>query len=907
MVIFGRLGRDGLSNDYLMASPLVRHPPRWAVKMFAVIPGSTWPFVGRDAELRHLLELVDDAACAGVIISGPAGVGKTRLADEALAVLAARGHGTGRIVATEASQTMPYAALAHLIPDAVIDERASIDPMRLFAVLRDRMQERGRFVILVDDLPYLDEASISLAIQLQAADVLFVVGTVRSGLALPSAGDSLVRSFGLRRLELDLLDEAAVAETAVRAIGRPVDQASITGLWERSGGNALYLRELLLSAMSSGAARVVPDGSVHIEVDPARSPRLVELVTERLSDVDGELGSTLALIAVAEPLLVTDLEPAGMLDHAIELEQRGLVRVDPVRGESTVRLSHPLYGEVLRSTMGQLARRRLVQQAIDLLTARAEPRRDDPLRIAVWQLDAGLPAQQEVLLAGARLARSAMDLPSTIRLATAAQQVEASPTGQHLLAESLFLMGRAEEAEAVAAVPLPEGASPLEETLVTIVRVNNLVWGCNRPADALAVVEEHRESLTKFGMGRVVSIGEANVHAHDGRPQQALELLGPVPTDVPGLMLSASPRVTALLMVGRLDEAEQLCVHTLEQQLAQDDPKAFLDPNTHVLNRGVCLVALGRFAEADAICAVAHATSLEERVPFMRCWLAGVLGESSLHSGRLADARLWFAESRAAADEIGLRPGRRISLSGMAAAVGQLDDAETAASLLAELESLPPDLHYMTSDTAAGRAWCLIALRRPGEAREIVRAAVLADVERGQWHPALQSVTEAARMGDAEWARATLDSIGPVDGAFAKARIAYIRAMAGRSAEPFAAAEEQLTRLGASLLAAEAAAGLARALRREGNQREAAAASKRAEALLAVCQGARTPGSAAVDSVVPLSPREREIAQLASNGLTSKEIAERLFLSARTVDNHLQNAYTKLGVTSRAELGDALR
>ena len=213
----------------------------------------------------------------------------------------------------------------------------------------------------------------------------------------------------------------------------------------------------------------------------------------------------------------------------------------------------------------------------------------------------------------------------------------------------------------------------------------------------------------------------------------------------------------------------------------------------------------------------------------------------------------------------------------------------------------------MTADTAIGRAWCLVALHRPGEAREVVRAAVLADIERGQWHPALQAVVEAARMGDAEWARTTLEAIGPVDGAFAAARMSYVRAMAGRSSEPFAAVEEQLTTIGASLLAAEAATALARALRREGNQREGAAASKRAETLLANCQGARTPGSTAVDSVVPLSPREREIALLASNGLTSKEIAERLFLSARTVDNHLQNAYTKLGVTSRAELGDALR
>jgi len=55
-----------------------------------------------------------------------------------------------------------------------------------------------------------------------------------------------------------------------------------------------------------------------------------------------------------------------------------------------------------------------------------------------------------------------------------------------------------------------------------------------------------------------------------------------------------------------------------------------------------------------------------------------------------------------------------------------------------------------------------------------------------------------------------------------------------------------------------------------------------------------------------LTQREREIAQLAVRGLTSKAIGERLFVTSRTVDNHLARIYAKLGITSRAELSDAL-
>jgi DNA-binding NarL/FixJ family response regulator len=57
---------------------------------------------------------------------------------------------------------------------------------------------------------------------------------------------------------------------------------------------------------------------------------------------------------------------------------------------------------------------------------------------------------------------------------------------------------------------------------------------------------------------------------------------------------------------------------------------------------------------------------------------------------------------------------------------------------------------------------------------------------------------------------------------------------------------------------------------------------------------------------VPLSTREREIADFARRGETAKEIAARLFLSVRTVNNHLQSVYAKLGISGRSELARAL-
>lgn len=56
-----------------------------------------------------------------------------------------------------------------------------------------------------------------------------------------------------------------------------------------------------------------------------------------------------------------------------------------------------------------------------------------------------------------------------------------------------------------------------------------------------------------------------------------------------------------------------------------------------------------------------------------------------------------------------------------------------------------------------------------------------------------------------------------------------------------------------------------------------------------------------------LTPQEWQIARLAAAGLTNKEIAERLYLSPRTVGGHLYRAFPKLGITSRAALRDSLQ
>jgi DNA-binding NarL/FixJ family response regulator len=83
-------------------------------------------------------------------------------------------------------------------------------------------------------------------------------------------------------------------------------------------------------------------------------------------------------------------------------------------------------------------------------------------------------------------------------------------------------------------------------------------------------------------------------------------------------------------------------------------------------------------------------------------------------------------------------------------------------------------------------------------------------------------------------------------------------------------------------------------------------AAARARRLVAGCEGAATPLLAGLGPDAALSQREREVARLAADGMSNREIAEHLVLSERTIENHLQRVFTKLGVSRRETLASAL-
>ena len=107
--------------------------------------------------------------------------------------------------------------------------------------------------------------------------------------------------------------------------------------------------------------------------------------------------------------------------------------------------------------------------------------------------------------------------------------------------------------------------------------------------------------------------------------------------------------------------------------------------------------------------------------------------------------------------------------------------------------------------------------------------------------------------------------------------------------------------------AADAAAQAAVAFEAADDRRRSVEAAAAATRLAAECGGIRTPALDLAAHPLPLTVREREIANLVAAGLSNREIADRLVVSVRTVEGHLYRACIKLDISDREDLAAMIR
>ncbi|MGH3649043.1 MAG: AAA family ATPase, partial [Micromonosporaceae bacterium] len=327
--------------------------------------GTHWPLVGRTELLTHIGQTLTDAP-RGVVLAGASGVGKTRLAREALSVLDRRSHRTTWITATTGTRAIPLGALSHLLPGEppVATDRLALLRVGAAALARTN-GDGGTPIVGVDDAHLLDETSAALLHHLAAQRRAVVVATVRDDVPVPAAITMLWKDDLAERIDVPPLDLEGVRQLADAALGDQLDQTSLRRLLRDTGGNPLYLRELLAAGHPLFRGY---DGVWQYRGSPAGLPRIVELVESRIGELAAREREALELVALGEPL---ELGFLGSLadDSAAELERRGLLDVQVTDGRWSAGLAHPLYGEVVRSRMPRLRSRAVRRRLAEALAA----------------------------------------------------------------------------------------------------------------------------------------------------------------------------------------------------------------------------------------------------------------------------------------------------------------------------------------------------------------------------------------------------------------------------------------------------------------------------------------------------------------------------------------------------------
>jgi hypothetical protein len=221
---------------------------QWRVPMPAV---ASWPLVGRTVEMERV-RTARAQGSAGVVIRAGAGVGKSRLAREAVSLFEAEGCATGWVQATQSGTSVPLGASATVMPPDVRSEDLFELMQRGVAALREWAGGRP-FVLGVDDAQWLDPTSATLVLHLISTGAAFLVVTVRSDEPCPDAIVSLRKDAGAHQLELRVLTEVEAETLMEQIVGGPVDLGARRWVAQTSQGNALYVRELVLGAIAGGA------------------------------------------------------------------------------------------------------------------------------------------------------------------------------------------------------------------------------------------------------------------------------------------------------------------------------------------------------------------------------------------------------------------------------------------------------------------------------------------------------------------------------------------------------------------------------------------------------------------------------------------------------------------------------
>lgn len=837
----------------------------------------------------------------GIVLSGSAGVGKTRLAREAVAACGPSDARRQWIVGTASARSVPLGAFADIAGDF------GPDPLRRVREVIDALvgtKPGPPVVIGVDDAHLLDDLSAFTVHQLVTRRLATVIVTIRSGESPPDAITAIWKEHHLKRLELQALSLTETTRLLEHVLDGPVHSLSARRLWRYTQGNTLYLRHLLDNEVSAGRITCrsgvwLWDGQLEL------SPALAELLAARIAQIPGSVRGVLDALAVSEPLradILADLVGPGALEEA---ESLGLIRIDTAARPTTVRLSNPMLGEIRRAASLQL---RGLRGRIATALARSgstDPR--DLVRQAVLTLDSDLAPDAGVHLAAASAAMQLLDLPLAETLAAQAVTAGGGIEARIALAMAIAAQERGSEAEKILAGIADEATGPVR-TQVGILRATNFATVLGQPANAereLDMLPADDEDAQSMADALRACIDVTRGHARSA-VDRARTVLGDPPADLVARMVALWALVCGLGDLGRIGEIEPAANrgYALANESSEVSfsrwPLAFLHAHAYRL--------AGALTEADDVIDRIHSDTFD--VPFEGGWHAFLTGASAMSRGALADTRRSCREAIASLGpgESGLmmRGFARLWLATVAAVSGSPAEARREFAAV-EWWDQDPDACEWDSEKTIAQAWVCASEGAVSQAVSILHDAAERErtLGRAAWEVVL--LQTATQFGEPATAGRLAELADHVQGPRAPAAAAHAAALAARSGDGLLDASRRYEAFGDRIAAADAAAQAVVGYQRAGLRGAAMGAAATAQRLAAECHGAQTPALRAATLPQPFTSRQHEVISLAAQGLSNREIADRLQMSVRSVEGHLFRACQRVAANSREQLIAILR
>jgi DNA-binding CsgD family transcriptional regulator len=677
-------------------------------------------------------------------------------------------------------------------------------------------------------------------------------------------------------------------------LGTPVSASVHREMFALASGNPLLTRELIADGRHCGAL-VEEEGTWKL-IGPLRAEqRVSDLFAARLDALDSEQREALELVALAELVPVAILQELTTEIILEQLQSSGLIEV--VDGQ--VRCDHPMLGEVTRRGQPSLRTDRLVGRLIDAIVSSPVSSPKDVLRAVRWQLQRGDTPTPTNAAVAAQTALAIFDGVTAVQCAEAAC-VPDSAEAHVLLGRARFLDQQLEAAVGEFQRGSELATTDAERAMTAVAWSEALAFGTGDFAGASTVLEHAMAANTEPSHRATVAASLALVRGLTGDFDFALahgdEFLDS-PDIEPAVRLKFSIMWTlAATATGQFDHLQQRLdsARALAHEMRSQLPAAL---DQILVTQFMFHLGDGRFSEAMPLAEEQRA--IAERDHRITAVWDQSMAVGELFAGRGASAvgcANQAVTSISASDPIGLRSLALATKAMVAAYVGDLPTAIQAYDLsIADPRCGPREQAYL------GRA-CANVLALEGDLDNAVveaRARARAARDNSVW--AAWTLYDAVRFDRAADVAADLlvvASKAPVE--IVLAMNDHCDGLVAGNAALLTKAAKRLERAGLLHFAAEAAAHAARQLGMDGDPTSASLMALRSLALFDRCDSLRSLAVEALER--PLTDREYEIARAAGSGKASQAIADELFVSRRTVENHLQNAFRKLGINQRDEL-----